>query len=207
MRGQIPQQEITMPLYTPHRNSGSSRYCGPTAIMAVTGCKGSDVSDAIRQARGFILDAGPPKWRGSGYRVAGLSNNDLLAAMKLLGWNITDQGSQPKVKLEIKLIEAMEGRDIGAVEFFELNECSGRAAAFKRYTFSQFLTDRGHDGPFIVNVTGHYLAVSHGEVCDGATTMIPIEIDRYLKGRGFKYHQSWVRAWWKFTQSIEAENQ
>jgi len=25
---------------------------------------------------------------------------------------------------------------------------------------------RGNDGPFIVNVTGHYYAVSHGEICD-----------------------------------------
>ena len=157
-----------MTLYTPHRNSGSSRYCGPTAIMAVTGCKGSDVSAAIRQARGFILDAGrPPGWRGRRYRVTGVSTKDLITAMEILGWIVTEEGL---------------------------------VRIFRPYRFSQFLTDHGHRGPFIVNVTGHYLAVSHGEVCDGATTIIPIEIDRYLKGRGFKYHQSWVQHWWKFSQ-------
>ena len=42
-------------LHTPHRNSGSSRYCGPTAIMCVTGERGSDVVAAVRKARGNPL--------------------------------------------------------------------------------------------------------------------------------------------------------
>ena len=161
-----------MTLFTPHRNSGSSRYCGPTDIMAVTGCKGSDVSSAIRQARGHILDSGTPDWRSASWRVTGVSNRDLIRAMEVLGWNVVEK------------TETIAGPG--------------------PYRFSQFLIDRGNGGPFIVNVTGHYIAVSHGEVCDSATTLIPIEVERYLKGRGFKYHQSWVQKWWKFSKIVPA---
>lgn len=159
-----------MTLYTPHRNAGSSRYCGPTAIMAVTGCSGSDVSAAIRQARGHILNH-TPDWQGGSWRISGVSNTDLILAMSFLGWFVDDR--------------------------------MGDAKSMKPYRFSTFLAEHGNDGPFIVNVTGHYLAVSHGEVCDASTTILPIEIDRYLKGRSYKYHQSWVQNWWKFTPDLE----
>jgi hypothetical protein len=64
-----------------------------------------------------------------------------------------------------------------------------------KYRFNQFLEEHGHDGPFIVNVTGHYIAVGWGEACD-THTKLPIEITRWNKARG----RRWVQHWWKFAQ-------
>ena len=66
-------------LFTPNYNTGSSRFCGPTAIMAVTGEPGSVVRDAIRQSRGDIRSRS-----GAHMPVMGVNNDDLLAAMRLL---------------------------------------------------------------------------------------------------------------------------
>ena len=70
-------------LFTPNYNTGSSRFCGPTAIMAVTGEPGSVVRDAIRQSRGDIRSRS-----GAHMPVMGVNNDDLLAAMRLLGWTV-----------------------------------------------------------------------------------------------------------------------
>jgi hypothetical protein len=55
-----------------------------------------------------------------------------------------------------------------------------------------FLDDRGNDGPFIVNVTGHYYAVAHGEICDSFIGL-PTDIVRFIRGR-----RRWVQKWWKW---------
>jgi hypothetical protein len=155
-------------LYTPNYNTGSSRFCGPCAIMAVTGEAGSDVRDAVRQARGDIRSDS-----GAHMPVMGMSNDDLLAAMYLLGWRV----------------------------FQSYAHLDGQYMRFK-----DFLLEHGRrDGPFIVNVTGHYMAVSHGEVCDArATSGLPIEIDRYLNRGKRPYKHSRVQKFWSFIKREEA---
>lgn len=175
-----PKGKETM-LFTPIRNSGSSRFCGPTAIAAVTGISGSEVRDAIRQARGDIRNSG-----GSHMPVAGLSNQDLLAAMAVLGWNVAEDWHEPSRRLSI-VGQGIDGR-------------VARPDGFKPLAFTAFLCERGNDGPFIVNVTGHYIAVSHGELCDADTCPLPTEIDRYLARKRPRYAGSWIAHWWRFVQ-------
>lgn len=139
-----------MTLFTPNQNSGSSRYCGPTAIMAVTGCLGSDVRDAVRQARGDIRDV-----NGAHMPVMGMSNKDLLATMTVLGWRVVEEWEAPDGKLE--LVDDPKG------DWFAsggVRKSYKRPVGFKPRIFSDFLRERGNDGPFIINVTGHYMAVS-----------------------------------------------
>lgn len=177
-----------MTLHTPNQNSGSSRYCGPTAIMAVTGCLGSDVRDAVRQARGDIRDA-----TGAHMPVMGMSNTDLLGAMAILGWAVAEQWEAPEGKL--KLVDDPNGDWIGPTG---VRRSYKRPAGFKPAIFSDFLRDRGNGGPFIVNVTGHYMAVSDGEVCDAYENFLPREIERYLTRGKPKYRNAWVWKWWRF---------
>jgi hypothetical protein len=49
-------------------------------------------------------------------------------------------------------------------------------------TLGQLCADIGHYGPFIVNVTGHYVALSHGMICD-THTKVPVPIAQYKKLR------------------------
>lgn len=182
-------------LHTPHRNSGSSRYCGPTAIMAITGLRGSEVRDAIRQTRGNIMSAA-----GTHMPVSGLSNKDLLGAMNVLGWHTVEEWSAPDGKLSqrVKIPDLKGEWHDGHGGRFRYER--KRPEGFARTPFSQFLAERGHDGPFVVNVTGHYMAVSHGEVCDASSTILPTDIPVYLSKGKFGYRNSWVWHWWKFAQ-------
>lgn len=45
-------------------------------------------------------------------------------------------------------------------------------------TLREFCENWGHMGPFIVNVTGHYVAVSHGMACDN-TSKVPVPIAEF----------------------------
>lgn len=186
-----------MTLYTPNQNSGSSRYCGPTAIMAITGLPGSEVRDAVRQARGDIRDAS-----GAHMPVMGMSNTDLLATMTVLGWNVAEEWTAPDGKL--RLVDNPKGSWIGPHGTLRSYK---RPDGFKPYPFSDFLRERGDGGPYIVNVTGHYMAVSAGEVCDAYENFLPREIDCYLTRGKPKYRNAWVWKWWRFEPSIAQEAQ
>lgn len=177
-----------MALHTPNQNSGSSRYCGPTAIMAVTGLPGSEVRDAVRQARGDIRDAS-----GAHMPVMGMSNTDLLATMTLLGWTAAEKWEAPNGAL--RLVDDPKGQWIGPGG---VRRSYRRPEGFKPYIFSDFLRECGGGGPYIVNVTGHYMAVSAGEVCDAYENFLPREIDRYLTRGKPKYRNAWVWKWWLF---------
>lgn len=98
-------------------------------------------------------------------RVVGVSNNALLATMASLGWRVAWG-------------EATENRSCGRQDVYRLGD---------------FLDDHGQRGPFIVNVTGHYIAVGNGEVCD-TFTKLPMEIARWRKSRAGR----WVQRWWQF---------
>lgn len=102
----------------------------------------------------------------SGHRmVTGVSNKDLLAAMAKLGW------------CPVETVET-ENEHYSHRDLFKLGD---------------FLDAHGDRGPFIVNVTGHYIAVSHGEVCDTATKL-PIDIKKWRKAKPGR----WVKRWWRF---------
>src|SRR3984885_12741223 len=161
-------------LHTPNQNPGSSRYCGPTAIAAVTGYAGSDVRDAVRQVRGDIRDTS-----GAHMPVMGMSNADLLATRSRLRWSVEENWTSPPGKLEIDRSTYDDER--GSYRKAK------RPDGFKPYLFSDFLRERGDGGPFIVNVTGHYMAVSHGEVCDAYENFLPREINVYLTRGKPKY--------------------
>jgi Protein of unknown function (DUF3102) len=69
----------------------------------------------------------------------------------------------------------------------------------KPYTLDSFAKDRGHDGPFIVAVTGHYVAISQGEFCD-TITELPKDLSVDVPNRP----GAWVRSWWRFEKDVSA---
>jgi len=155
--------------------------------MSVTGVVGSDVRDAVRQARGDIRDA-----NGAHMPVMGVSNADLVATMILLGWEVAEEWTSPSGKLEID--RRTYDDETGSYRKAK------RPDGFKPHLFSDFLRERGNGGPYIVNVTGHYMAVGGGEVCDSYDRFLPTEIDRYLARGRAKYRNAWVWKWWRFEQ-------
>jgi len=68
----------------------------------------------------------------------------------------------------------------------------GRPPRDRVYRLGHFCAARGRDGPFIVQLMGHYVAVGGGEICDTHTN-IPLDIASY-RGRMSR----WVKCWWKF---------
>lgn len=163
--------------------------------MAVTGERGSVVRNAIRAARGYPTDK-----NGAHMPVQGLSNSDLLGAMTCLGWRVVEQWDTPNAKLSqrVKIPDPKGNWYDGSGGRFRYER--KRPEGFKPVTFADFLTERGATGPYIVNVTGHYMAVSHGEVCDASSTFLPTDIDRYLTRGKYRYRQAWVWHWWRFEQ-------
>jgi len=155
-------------LYTPKYRGTRREFCGPTAIAAVTGASLEEVRDAIRQERG-------PELRSDGgyMPIMGLHNVEMLGAMDQLGW---------------KVVEEDAWRDRAELM---------AASRAKLCTLGEFAAEHGHDGPYIVNVTGHYVAISHGEFCD-TRSILPVELDRAMKWKGLA--GKWVKNWWKFAQ-------
>lgn len=60
-------------------------------------------------------------------------------------------------------------------------------------TLRQLCDDIGHTGPFIVEVTGHYVAISHGMICD-TLTRVPVPFSEY------KHKKCKVKRYWRFTK-------
>jgi hypothetical protein len=161
-------------LYTPRFDEPAGRYCGPTAMCAVTGLRLSECKAAIRQSSGKIMDAA-----GRSHRVTGVDQSHLLGAMALVGWRVAEEWLNPNAQSQYW------------------------RKARRGLTFEQFCTERGASGPFIVNVTGHYIAVSHSEMCD-PFNVLPVELDAYFKrtrGKPGRYHGAWVQRWWRFEPS------
>lgn len=158
-------------LFTPLYDEPSGRYCGPTAICAVTGLPLSQVKAAIRQASGKITDAA-----GRSHRVSGVANKDLIGALTILGWHTIEQA-----------------------------ECLNPGTRRDQFTFAEFCQARGNDGPYIVNVTGHYIAVGWGEMCDPSNE-IGCDLKSYFarewkRGKRSRHQNAWVHRWWKFAKN------
>jgi hypothetical protein len=179
-------------LFTPRYDEPTGRYCGPTAICAVTGLLLSDVKAAIRQASGKITDA-----VGRSHRVSGVANKDLLGALAILGWTPVETWEAPEPIRQWK-----SDCETGHPNYDRVGRWVRHGAA--SHPFSDFLREHGHDGPFIINVTGHYIAVGWGELCDPFNPT-GTEISRYLarswkRGKQGRYQNAWVQRWWKFEQ-------
>jgi hypothetical protein len=139
------------PLYTPHNDTGTTAYCGPTAMAAVTGEPISVIENTIHRVA-----------------VTGMYDVELLAAMELLGFYVVEQWNSNGV----------------------------------RYTLDRFAKEHGRDGPFIVAVTGHLVAISQGEFCD-TSTMLPCDLFGGVLDQQCwckRIGSTWVRNWWRFHQ-------
>lgn len=102
---------------------------------------------------------------GHKFPIMGVAPVDLLGAMEELGWHVQEQMQHEYLKPILQ----------------------------NRYRLGHFLEEHGHEGPYIVNVTGHYIAVGWGEACD-SHTQIPIEIAKWRRSQPMR----WVMNWWKF---------
>ena len=103
-------------------------YCGPAALIAVTGKRLPEVRAAINKAKGRPDNTG----------VCGMFNSELVEAMKILGLKYHREESFP---------------------------------AHVR-TLSKLVNDKLWclpDRKYIINVTGHYVAVENGIVVDNHT--------------------------------------
>lgn len=143
-------------LHTPPLNIG---YCGPTAIAAITGRTKKEIYQAIHEARLDTCGEEAYQARKDGalrrMPVFGLSNDDLMLAMDILGWTLIAHAPPPRGT-----------------------------------TLDTFMEALGRMGTYIVNVTGHYIAVSQGEVCDTATRM-PIPYASWRNKRGGRHVKHW----------------
>jgi hypothetical protein len=162
-------------LKSPIYRGSKSDFCGPTAIAAVTGESLEDVRAAIHQVRGegFLAK------NGNRMPITGMTNNELLKVMVELGWRGVECAVPEGQHWGLRKLER---------PFPKLKE---------------FCQQRGSEGPFIVNVTGHYIAVGGGEVCD-TRTRFPIEIERAMKRTGWA--GAWVRNWWRFERQPQASS-
>jgi hypothetical protein len=75
----------------------------------------------------------------------------------------------------------------------------------KRYTLDAFAKDHGDDGPFIVNVPGHYVTISNGEFCDTYTKGPQALSDGALEGAWYggrkRKGSTGVQKWWRFEKT------
>jgi len=155
-------------LHTPVYDTKARAFCGPTAIAAVTGTPISKVHKMVRRLRADK----EREWRGrvlNGGRVK-----------DLLGRRMPVKGMHNR-----ELVEIM--RRLG----FKVKHARWPVPGRRTETLQAFCEDRGHMGPFIVNVTGHYVAVSHGMICD-TLKRTPVPFAEYPKLR------SRVKAFWHF---------
>jgi hypothetical protein len=103
-------------------------------------------------------------------------------------------------------ITGLSNRDlIPAMQLLGWNVAEQWCANGKRYTLDAFAKDHGNDGPFIVNVTGHYVAISQSEFCD-PFTVLPKDLfggvlDRTWFGGRKRKGATWVHKWWRFEES------
>jgi hypothetical protein len=72
-----------------------------------------------------------------------------------------------------------------------------------RYKLDRFAKEHGRDGPFIVAVTEHYLAISNGDFCDSITMATCDLFGGVLNQpswRGKRLGSKWVWHWWRFAR-------
>lgn len=146
-------------LYTPNYDGDARHhYCGPTALVTISGASFDAIYKMARRYRGkserlhygrLVRGCRVLDLRGRKIPIRGMPNMELLDIARRLGF------------------KSIPNQEWGM-------------------TLREFFDDRGHIGPFIVNVRGHYIAVSHGFACDNHTkTPVPL-VDFPRQGRRIK---------------------
>lgn len=149
-------------LHTPNYDIGRGRAFCGPTAIAAI------TGEPISVIREVIRSQIGTKSNGTAMPVMGVSNTVLLGTMERLGWKIIQTSGDT------------ENNRCHSMDVFRLGD------------FLNYIQMHEHDGPYIVNVTGHYYAVDSDEICD-TYTQIPIEIHRFKRGR-----KRWVQRWWQF---------
>jgi hypothetical protein len=143
----------------------STLYCGPTAISSITGFPPSKVIKMIRRVRADH----ERKYYGRVLHGGRVKRID--------GRRMPVKGTSNGEVLEVLRRAGFKPTKKGSPD---------------KTSLRQFCDDYGHTGPFLVEVTGHYVTVSHGMICDTRTGYTPIPFAEYKKLRWM------VKRWWKF---------
>jgi hypothetical protein len=166
-------------LHPVNRDVKGGVYCGPTAIAAITGQPVSVIYKRLRRVRadrdrknyGKVPVGGALK-RMDGHKrpIVGTSNHEVLTVLERLGY--------PSVAMDVV------GRKLAR----------GWGGMQSTMTLRRFCDDMAHLGPTLIEVTGHYVAVSRGMILDTQTGYVPIPWRDYPK-LGWR-----VQRWWRFNE-------
>lgn len=147
-------------------DAGGKLYCGPTALAALTGFPTSKVFKMVRRVRA-------DRDRKHYDRVP-------------KGGGVLDINGRKKP------IKSMQNHEMLTV----LHRAGLKSCAIgvpeNHLTLGQFCDDKGHMGPFLVNVSHHYVVVYKGQIIDTMTKRAPIPWREYKKLR------TKVVQWWRF---------
>lgn len=157
-------------LHTPINDVGHRPYCGPTAIAAITGAPISVVYKKLRRVRAD----------GDRRRYGKVVNGGNVKRVDGKKRRIVGTGTTEVLKVLKRL-----GYPVVA-----------RLPQHKRpagITLRQLCDDRAHLGPHLVEVTGHWIAMSRGMLCDThRRTPVPWKEHPLLRSK--------VIAWWVFPE-------
>jgi len=161
-----------------NNDSGGRPYCGPAAISSITGAKTSLIYKKIRRIRNTreksirqgnrLLGGSVFALDGKRIPIRGMYNGEIVETMKRLGWPVKERSGD------------------------EIAFSLARTISLPNRSLRSFCENRAHMGPFIVETTRHYVAVSHGLICDTRTNGVPIPWQQYPK------LSRRVRKWWRF---------
>ena len=166
-------------LFAPAIVGGADRaFCGPTAVVGITGASFENVYKKIRrirkknhrQIRAFRENRfGDYVDDGRLLPIKGTGTHEVLETLRMLGKIVKEKG---------------DGRIDGR---------SYKGWDTSQMTLGDFCRDRGHMGPFLVEVTGHWIALGWGHiVCsqyhfkDGP---VPWQSYRSLKRKVWRWYQ------------------
>lgn len=152
-------------LYDPVVDVTTRAYCGPTAISSITQAPISKIRKMVRRMRKAFAKT----YEGHNYYGA-------WADKQLSGRKHPVRGMYHNEMLDVMR---------------RLKRYPTEHKKFKG-TLRAFMDDYGHSGPFIVVVTGHYVAISKGMICDTYTKK-PVPFAEYPKP-GWR-----VKEYFKFT--------
>ena len=142
-------------LHPPIYDERGRVWCGPTAIAAISGLPVSKIHRMIRRYRNktrrFYGIA--PYQRKT--RPRGMGDIETLAVLDQLGYRPINRFHRHK-----------DGTPYTP------------GAYLWRKSLREFCLDRGHYGPFLIQLHNHYVTVSHGMICD-SFTKVPIPWREY----------------------------
>lgn len=152
------------------KDTPSRLYCGPTALAALTGLPTSKIFKMVRRVRGDADRRYYGKIVNGGHVLSVTGRKRPIKSM----WNS-------------EMITVLHRAGLKVADAKSLRRVPEHAM-----TLGEFCDDRGHSGPYLLEVTRHYVVVSHGQIIDTLTGYKPIPWREYKKLR------TKVKQWWKF---------